>query len=1023
MYIKEVELNDFKSFHEQSFKFDKGLTVITGSNGSGKSNVFDSMVFALGNNSPKTLRYKSINELIHKGMNAEFARVKLTFDDNTTIERYVTDGASVFRLNGKRTTLEAISAFLQEYKVRCDGHNIVLQDDVKKIVEMGDLERRKYIDEIANISKFDEQKQKALKNLEKVNEKINEVKLVLNERKEWLDKLEKEKSSAERYLYLDRQKLLTEATILKKEKRQLQKDAASLTTRLSNLENELVESSKKIADQIKLIGKLEEDLKKKMEEYEKQTKDFSNIDSKFSVENYKEQNLRNELEEKQNAYQEAKQLLQNFSKLKSELEKEEQVLISKQKSLEKQLNEIESETKKYGNLDALKQKVSSQEKQNKEIKQRLQDIESKLTNSKDSLRRIEVAEAIRKDTELRLKDVDKEIIAINEMISKDSKDLTVQFNSILHELEQKEKEKSELQTQHEHIFDKRRELENGVVKYEQEIKTLGSLDFKLQEPIFVSDDKEIDSFVSKKEEKNEFGTFVFLFKGNEDYSKKVIIKNVLPEGKIAKLKTEVNAKQREFEKAEKEYVQLKNKLMELEYSISKLSETKINLESNIRNKDANLTQLKKRLEFLEKEKRSYVIEEKIEDKTKIIKEIEKLEFEKDALSGKISVADVQNLSKYLELLDHKSKLESEINIVKIESARIEEKQTALHNDHKKSNEKINELEKITIKLTKEFETQQKVVKDLIKEKQEFESRVLGKKKECEIVENNLSDAKNEKNRLNDFIVKGEADKDHIRESIFIKEKQLNDKIDEVKSFVEFNKNKDIDFESLDDYENKGISELREYILEVKTELEGLGSVNLKAIADYQEIFDKYNEIKQKMDILDVEREEVSKDIDKISLEKEKIFMGYYTKLRANFKRITKEFGLGDIDLSLTDKNLDIAGMQILIKRGSHERVLSSLSGGEKSLTTIAFVLSIVEFEPAPFYLFDEIDAALDYKNTEKVMAYLKKLANNGQIIMISHNPESVDMADSLIGISKNRLGITTVAVKQNRTANTLEGSA
>jgi chromosome segregation protein len=218
MYIKELQLNDFKSFHEQDFKFYKGLTVVTGSNGSGKSNIFDAIVFALGNNSSKTLRYKHINELIHKGQDADFAKVKLVFDDDTSIERYVSDGASVFRLNDKRTTMEAISAYLKEKKLSYSGHNIVLQDDVKKVVEMSDVDRRKYVDEIANISKFDEQKQKALKNLETVANKINEVKLVLNERKEWLTKLESEKSSAERYLQLDRQKLLTEATILKKER-------------------------------------------------------------------------------------------------------------------------------------------------------------------------------------------------------------------------------------------------------------------------------------------------------------------------------------------------------------------------------------------------------------------------------------------------------------------------------------------------------------------------------------------------------------------------------------------------------------------------------------------------------------------------------------------------------------------------------------------------------------------------------------------------------------------------------------
>jgi chromosome segregation protein len=302
-----------------------------------------------------------------------------------------------------------------------------------------------------------------------------------------------------------------------------------------------------------------------------------------------------------------------------------------------------------------------------------------------------------------------------------------------------------------------------------------------------------------------------------------------------------------------------------------------------------------RLKNLESEKLKYDVEEKIQDKSKIIKQIEELTKQREQLSSNISSEDINILSNYLDKMDVKSESEKDLTKLNVDLARFEEKIDAIVNDNKKSQESHIELSKQIKELKTNLEHQEKIVNSLSKEKHQFESKLVKLKSETEELEKTLVEIKNEKNHLNDFIVKGESDKEHLKESIFLKEKQLDEKIKEIKDFVEFNKNKDIDFESFDEFENKGISELRESIIDIKIELEGLGSVNLKAIADYNELFEKYGEVLQRMNILDDEKTEVLKDIEKITLEKEKVFMNFYNILRTNFKRITKEFGLGDID--------------------------------------------------------------------------------------------------------------------------------
>lgn len=105
----------------------------------------------------------------------------------------------------------------------------------------------------------------------------------------------------------------------------------------------------------------------------------------------------------------------------------------------------------------------------------------------------------------------------------------------------------------------------------------------------------------------------------------------------------------------------------------------------------------------------------------------------------------------------------------------------------------------------------------------------------------------------------------------------------------------------------------------------------------------------------------------------------------------------------------VAGVRINVKiSGSKFLDIRSLSGGEKTLTALAFIFAIQEHEPASFYVLDEVDAALDKHNSEKLAKLIRKYSDKAQYIMISHNDNVVSEADVLYGVSMNEDGVSQV---------------
>ncbi|HYX71555.1 MAG TPA: AAA family ATPase, partial [Nitrososphaera sp.] len=219
MHIKKLEVYGFKSFgfKNTAVHFEKGLVAITGPNGSGKSNILDAIMFAIGENSPKTLRVDKFQSLFHDSQNSNhrLIRVSLSFDntdrgipidsDTVTLTRGIEgqNGESQYWLDDKKVTKTAIMELLDVVLAAPNKLNIVQQGMITRISELNSEERRKIIEDIVGLSYFDEKKAEALKQLDEADRRLEVAFAKMGEIRKRIDELETERNEQLRYDQLD----------------------------------------------------------------------------------------------------------------------------------------------------------------------------------------------------------------------------------------------------------------------------------------------------------------------------------------------------------------------------------------------------------------------------------------------------------------------------------------------------------------------------------------------------------------------------------------------------------------------------------------------------------------------------------------------------------------------------------------------------------------------------------------------------------------------------------------------------
>ena len=211
--------------------------------------------------------------------------------------------------------------------------------------------------------------------------------------------------------------------------------------------------------------------------------------------------------------------------------------------------------------------------------------------------------------------------------------------------------------------------------------------------------------------------------------------------------------------------------------------------------------------------------------------------------------------------------------------------------------------------------------------------------------------------------------------------------------------------------SKSEEALKDDIAKFRRIKENIGNVNMRALEVYEQVEKEYNSLFEKKEKLQVEKDDVMKMINEIELKKKDLFMGTFNVTNENFQKIFRLLSTkGEAYLDIENEENPFAeGINIKVRlTGNKFLDIRGLSGGEKTLTALAFIFAIQEHEPASFYVLDEVDAALDKHNSEKFGKLIAKYAENAQYIIISHNDHVISEAENLYGVSMNEHGITNV---------------
>ena len=193
-----------------------------------------------------------------------------------------------------------------------------------------------------------------------------------------------------------------------------------------------------------------------------------------------------------------------------------------------------------------------------------------------------------------------------------------------------------------------------------------------------------------------------------------------------------------------------------------------------------------------------------------------------------------------------------------------------------------------------------------------------------------------------------------------------------------------------------------HLQKTKEILSRIGSVNLRSLEIYDSIKHEYETIKEKVDIIEKEKQSVLKIIHDIDIKKKKSFLQTLNSLNEIFSRNFSQLSAkGQVFLELENRKDPFdGGVNILVKLGHGKYFdVKSLSGGEQTLVALSLIFAIQELKPYYFYMLDEIDAALDKRNSERLAGLLTKYMRRGQYIVITHNDEVITNATNLYGIS------------------------
>ena len=443
MYLKRLEMENFKSFGKRTIiEFRKGFTGVSGPNGSGKSNISDAILFVLGPRSSKVLRAQKLTDLIFNGGKekapADYCRVSLVFDnsdreipleaDEVKFTRLVkkegdNDYVSYFYINEEKSKLQDFTNLLSKAKIFADGYNIVQQGDITRIVEMSSMERRKILEEISGITKYDEEIAQADRKKAEADENISKLEVLIKEIRDRLEILERDRNTAMRYMELKKQLEYSRAALAYRRIKELKTQIEGDEKEIQNIENE--------------IGSIKSEYENLLREEEEKKRSVSGIDEKLKRGGGEEQlKIKNRIDELKLMNGKLNMRREDIQSRLEEIKEERKIIESKKKELKEKKGYIEKDySKNLGIKNELQNEING-------LKAELENTENRMSTSSNDI-----------------------LILQKEYVKKQQ-----EFNDIMNEISIKQSYLSSLKEKLSSVVDRIASMEEDEKRYDLEIK-------------------------------------------------------------------------------------------------------------------------------------------------------------------------------------------------------------------------------------------------------------------------------------------------------------------------------------------------------------------------------------------------------------------------------------------------------------------------------------------------------------------------------------------------------------------------
>lgn len=955
MFLKRIEMQGFKSFADRVvINFENSITGVVGPNGCGKSNITDAIRWVLGEQSVKTLRGSSMEDIIFNGSadrtKVNMAEVTLVFDNSTKAlnseneeieitRRLYRNKEAEYLINRNRVRLKDVVDLILDSGLGKDSLSMISQGNITQFAESKPIDRRPIFEEAAGVAKYKKRKIESLAKLERTKENLDRIQDIVNELEKQVSPLKRQARKAEIY----------------KEKKQ----------RLEEIEINV------------LVSEIEH-LYANVEEADKQEFD---VDSKITIEQTSINVLETNIQE---AKKEGFLLDNQINSLQEEMLK----VVNEIQILETRKIEIDEKRKYAIEVGDNQQKISELQKLLNEAKLEYDDrkdrydaitTEIKLLSTKLSQTALDIADN-RQNYE-----------ANSSMLRRLQNRKEVMENII--------KEPFNNQSGVKAIMDNKNSLSGvlGVVGqvlkpddgYEEAIAVaIGGAMYNIVTVDEAAARKAIDFL-----KKNQSGRATFLPKNvlqsrfiNKEHQ--IICDNF--KGYLG------NAGM--FVSNEAVYDMVRDALLNnvivvdtLENGnelaqLLKYSYKLVTLDGDVIHKGGSITggKIKNNTSIITVEKELHEISNRIESQSALVAlNLHKLN-ESSAIRSKIEASLTENrisLAQLESVVEAKrAKYERLKNdLEQLDPKLIENKSSVVDDVVINLNNAYNNRDNITGNIRSKRDRRLKISQEI--ERKEQQIRQL-RKSNAELL-NTLNAIKIDKAKL---------------------EVKLANNIERLASeyqmTYEFAKTKVV---------GETIENAREEVLKLRSEIENLGNINMNAPEEYSEVNARYEFTLKQVKELKESCEKLLKAIDEMDQTMIRQFKEMFDLINTEFNDIFRNlFGGGKARVVLEDPS-DIlnTGIDIDVQPpGKSIQNIRLLSGGEKSLIAICVLFAILKVKAVPLVIFDEVEAALDQGNVERFAKYLKRFTDKTQFIVVTHRPGTMQECNILYGVTMQKQGVS-----------------